>query len=458
MKVRSAILLLSGMLLVSLVPASLALEASQAGMEPPKLRVLLGKSLIVNSDQPLRRVAVSNPAVASALIITERQVLINGLRAGIVSLILWTQEEQPRTFDLQVLLDLARAREVVKRIVPDEPIEVSQTGGALVLTGTVSSPVAKSRAGAVAATQSNNVVNLLAVAENRDMVLLQVRFAEIDRQRAREFGFNIFSTGGANTFGTLSTQQFGPASVSGTVGGAIGAPLSGSTGEFRLQDVLNLFLFRTDINLGLTIKALEAQNLLQILVEPNILALNGQEASFLAGGEFPFPVIQGGQSNAITIQFREFGIRLIFTPEIELDGLIRLKVLPEVSSLDFANAVSISGFLIPALATRRAETQVELRDGQSFAIAGLLDNRLIKSASKIPLLGDIPVLGKLFKSYSIDHSNTELLVTVTPRLVNALEVDQLPPEGPTFPIPFMDVEQWDDEIGTKKAEPTSGGS
>ena len=225
MKVRSTILLLSGMLLVSLVPASLALEASQAGMEPPKLRVLLGKSLIVNSDEPLRRVSVSNPGIASALIITERQVLIHGLRAGIVSLILWTQEEQPRTFDLEVLLDLARAREVVRRIVPDEPIEVSQNGGALILTGTVSSPVAVSRAGAVAATQSNNVVNLLAVAENRDMVLLQVRFAEVDRQRSREFGFNIFSTGGVNTFGTLSTQQFGPPAVSGTVGGRL-EPLS----------------------------------------------------------------------------------------------------------------------------------------------------------------------------------------------------------------------------------------
>ena len=342
-------------------------------------------------------------------------------------------------------------------MVPDEPIEVSQTGGALILTGTVSSPVAESRALAVARTQSNNVVNLLGVAENRDMVLLQVRFAEVDRARTREFGFNLFSTGGANTFGAVSTQQFGPPAVQGTVGGRIGAPLSGSTGEFRLNDLLNLFVFRTDINLGMTLRALEAQNLLQILAEPNILALNGYEASFLAGGEFPFPVIQGGQSNAITIQFREFGIRLVFTPEIQLDGLIRLKVMPEVSSLDFANAVSISGFLIPALATRRAETMIELRDGQSFAIAGLLDNRLIKTASKIPVLGDIPVLGKLFRSYSIDKNNSELLVTVTPHLVNALEVDQVP-EGPRFPIPFMDVDRWDETVGKKKAEPTSGGS
>ena len=457
MKVRSTTLLLSGMLLVSLVPASLALEASQAGMEPPKLRVLLGKSLIVNSDQPLRRVSVSDPAVASAIVITERQVLIHGLRAGIISLILWTQKEQPRTFDLEVLLDLGRAREVVKSVVPDEPIEVSQTQGALILTGTLSSAAAVSRAAAVAATQSNNVVNLLTVAEIRDMVLLQVRFAEVDRSKSSEFGINIFSTGATNTFGAVSTQQFGPPASSGNVEGVIGAPLEGAEGSFRLTDILNLFVFRTDINLGMTIRALEAQNVLQILGEPNVLALNGQEASFLAGGEFPFPVVQGGANFNVTIQFREFGVRLTFTPEIQLDGLIRLTVEPEVSALDFANAVNISGFLVPALSTRRAKTMVELRDGQSFAIAGLIDNRVIKVANKVPFLGDIPVLGHLFKSWAVDRANSELLVTVTPRLVNALDTDQLP-EGPDFPLPFMDTDKWDQQLLKKKVEPISGGS
>ena len=288
-------------------------------------------------------------------------------------------------------------------MVPDEPIEVSQAEGALVLTGTLSSEAAVSRAAAVAGTQTTRVVNLLGVAENRDMILLQVRFAEVDRQLVNDFGFNIFSTGASNTFGSLSTGAFGPIGSVGTVSGTIGAPLRGATGSFRLTDLLNLFVFRTDINLGMTLRALENQNLLQILAEPNLLTLNGQEASFLAGGEFPFPVVQGGSSFNLSIQFREFGIRLVFTPEIQLDGLIRLTVEPEVSSLDFANAVNISGFLIPALATRRAITMVELRDGQSFAIAGLLDNRLIKTAAKLPLLGDIPVLGKLFRSHSIER-------------------------------------------------------
>ncbi len=456
MKLRNSVLLLSGILLVSLVSSG-ALEASQAGIEPPKLRVLLGKSLIVNSDEPLRRVSVSNPEIASALIITERQVLIHGLRAGVVSLILWTQQEQPRTFDLEVLLDLGKARDVIMSVVPNEPIEVSQTAGALVLTGTVSSDNVAAHAAAMAATQSSKVVNLLGVTENRDMVLLQVRFAEVDRLAVEEFGINIFSTGATNSFGQISTQQFGPPTSTGTVKETIGGRLEGSEGEFRLTDLLNVFVFRTDINLGITIRALEQQNLLQILAEPNLLALNGVEASFLAGGEFPFPIVQGGTNFAVTIQFREFGIRLNFTPTIMADGLIRLKVQPEVSALDFANAVAIAGFLIPALSTRRAETEVELRDGQSFAIAGLLDNRLIKTVNKVPVLGDIPVLGHLFRSHAIDRQNAELLVTITPRLVNALGAEQVP-EGPDFPLPFLDTDTWDEGVGKKKTEPTSGGS
>src|SRR5206468_10059739 len=167
-----------------------------------------------------------------------------------------------------------------------------------------------------------------------------------------------------------------------------------------------------------TIRALEQKNLLQILAEPNVMALDGTEASFLAGGEFPFPVVQGGGAlTTVTIMFKEFGVRLNFTPQVMTDGAIRLKVAPEVSALDFANALTVSGFLVPAISTRRAQTQVELRDGQSFAIAGLMDNRLTEIGSKVPGLGNIPILGTFFKSRATNRSNTELLVTVTPRLV-----------------------------------------
>ena len=201
------------------------------------------------------------------------------------------------------------------------------------------------------------------------------------------------------------------------------------------------------MNLALAIRALEQRNVLQILAEPNVLALNGREASFLAGGEFPFPVVQGGTNfTAVTIQFKEFGVRLNFTPNIQDDGTILLKVAPEVSALDFANALAVSGFLVPALSTWRVETEVALRDGQSFAIAGLIDNRLTEIASKVPFLGDIPFIGKLFQSRSLNRSNTELLLMVTPKLVEVLESGEIP-ATPDFPEPFLDPDQFDGKMG-----------
>jgi pilus assembly protein CpaC len=275
-------------------------------------------------------------------------------------------------------------------------------------------------------------------------VMLQVKFAEVDRSAIQQLGVNIISTGAANTIGTISTGQFAPPSLN--------SVSNNGTNTFNLGDLLNLFIFRPDINLGVTVKALENKNLLQILAEPNVLALNGSEASFLAGGEFPFPVVQGSAGlQSVTIQFKEFGIRLGFTPTLLDDGQIRLKVAPEVSALDFANGVNISGFTVPALSTRRASTQVQLRDGQSFAIAGLLDNRTTEVASKIPVLGDVPVLGNFFKSKSTNKTNTELLVMVTPHLVRPIEPGALP-SGPEFPKPFLDKEKFDGPNGETPAK------
>jgi len=272
--------------------------------------------------------------------------------------------------------------------------------------------------------------------------------------------------------GATSTQQFGSVTANvgaipanarggGSAGGAnvasggIGRTLADTPGAFGISDLLNVFLFRADLNLGATIKALQQKNLLQVLAEPNVLAMNGAEASFLAGGEFPFPVLQGGSvANAVTIQFKEFGVRLNFLPQILPDGVIRLKVAPEVSALDFANGLNVSGFFIPALSSRKASTQVELRDGQSFAIAGLIDNRLTESASKIPVLGDVPILGNFFKSRAQNKTNTELLVMVTPRLVQPTPPAQLPAQ-PEFPKPFLDRPQFDGKSG---AAPSQGGT
>jgi pilus assembly protein CpaC len=204
---------------------------------------------------------------------------------------------------------------------------------------------------------------------------------------------------------------------------------------------LNLFLFRSDINFGVVVQALQQKNLLQILAEPNLIAVNGKEASFLAGGEFPFPIVQPGQGfTAVTISFKEFGVRLRFTPVIMPNGNIHLRVVPEVSELDFTNGLTISGFNIPALSTRRADTEFELRDGQSFVIAGLMDNRLTEIANKIPGLGDIPILGNLFKSKNLQKSKTELMVLCT---VHRISPNNQPPAGPNDPQPFLDKEKFD---------------
>jgi pilus assembly protein CpaC len=280
-------------------------------------------------------------------------------------------------------------------------------------------------------------VNSLVVAPvHEEQILLEVKFAEVDRTKLQQFGINIFSTGATNTIGTVGTQQFSPPTLQ--TSGSSGTGTT-ATGTINVSDPLNIFAFRPDINLGMTIRDLESKSVLQILAEPNLLALSGQKASFLAGGEFPVPIVQGGQSiGVVTIQFRPFGVKLDFTAFVGKDKVIRLHVAPEVSTLDFSNAAIISGFTVPALSTRRAETEIELKDGQSFGIAGLLDNRAQVQLSKVPGIGDIPILGNLFRSRNVSRSNSELVVLVTPRIVDPVKLNTPPPVPPANPIKFLD--------------------
>jgi pilus assembly protein CpaC len=415
---------------------------------PAELHVLVGRSVILNSPQILKRVSVSDPTIASAVTVSPTQVLLNGLAPGKVSLILWNEQEKSMAYDLHVELDVVGLRDTISQLFPNENIQISQSGGSIVITGAASTKEVSDRVLAIAQTQSKSVVNMLAVLQisSGGQVLLQVRFAEVDRAAVQQLGINIFSTGAANTPGAVSTGQFSPPSVA-SVRGTIPGGIEGTSTTFNLGDLLNIFVFRPDLNLAVTIRALQQHNVLQILAEPNLLALNGREASFLAGGEFPFPSVQAGSGvSSVTITFKEFGVRLKFTPTILSDGTIRLKVTPEVSALDFTNGLTISGFNVPALSTRRAETEVELRDGQSFAIAGLIDNRLTENASKIPGLGDIPIIGKLFRSRSINKSKTELMVMVTPKLVKPLAPGQVP-TMPDFKKPFLDNNKFDGKSG-----------
>ncbi len=414
--------------------------AESSGAAP--LRVLVGKSLLINTTERLKRVSVTDPTIADPQVVSPTQILIHGRSPGEVSLLIWDELERSRSFDLRVDVDVSAAAEEEKRVFPDEQITVTPSRSAIVLSGHVSDEDVSKRAGMIAEAYSHNVVNVLSFGPvGAQEVLLEVKFAEVDRSAMTQLGANFFSTGAANTIGTVTTGQFGgfgSQQVTQTTGQAVTSPF---TSNQTIGSVLNLFLFRPDIHLGAVIEALQNKNVLQILAEPNLIAVNGKEASFLAGGEFPFPIVQPGQGfTAVTIQFKEFGVKLKFTPLIEPNGNIHLRVVPEVSTLDFANSLTISGFTIPALSTRRADTEFELQDGQSFVIAGLMDNRVTNIVNKVPGLGDIPILGNFFKSKSAQKSNSELMVLCTARRVSP---NVQPPAGPANPIPLLNKDQFD---------------
>jgi len=389
------------------------------------LFVSVGKSLVVDSPVNIQRVSVANGDVAEALAVNPREVLVNGKAVGETSMIVWQQGGNRLFFDLTVRPSNSKASAIqqeIDRELPGQEIKVSFENETAFLHGTVKDLTSADRAVAIASSLGKTV-NLLhvTVPPTEAQVLLKVRFYDVDRTATQSLGLNLFSTGATNTIGTVSTGQFSPPVVT---------PNPGSPTTLTLSNLLNVFLFRPDLNLGATIEALEARNLLQTLAEPNVLAINGKTASFLAGGEFPYPTLQGGGGGLgqVTIQFKEFGIRLNFTPIITPRGTVRLRVMPEVSSLDFANGLVFEGFTIPALDTRRIETEIELEEGQSFAIGGLLDNTLQQTLNRIPGLANIPLLGKIFQSRNITKSNSELLVVVTPELVRPMPKGQPVPE------------------------------
>jgi pilus assembly protein CpaC len=446
--------------------ASLALGlqgAPQQGTVSPEgqvLHILVGKSVIINSQARVTRILTSNPAVVEALATSPTQVVAEGKTAGTGSLILWDETGHSQMLDVIVDLDISGLRTAIEQAYPDRSIDVQADGGRLILSGKVANPQEIIDLSKMAGFYSTQIVSSLTVPLSHDrQVLLEVKFAEVDRSRISQFGVNVLGLGAANTPGAISTQQFGPPSGSNaqSTGGASitgKIPLRDTTTTLTVPDLLNIFLFRPDLNLGATIKALEQHAVLQILAQPNLLALNGQKASFLAGGEFPFPVVQGGQSiGVVTIQFRPFGVKLEFTGTIGSDNVIRLHVAPEVSTLDFTNALTLSGFVVPAISTRKAETEIELKDGQSFGIAGLLDHRAQVQMSKIPGIGDIPILGQLFHSRNINRSNTELMVLVTPHIVDPIRATSPLPPDPKLSVPYLDTPKFDQKMpGHKKVE------
>jgi pilus assembly protein CpaC len=420
-----------------------ATVATPEGTGSHTLHLLVGRSLVITSPSPIKRVSIADPSIAEAVVISPYQVLLNGKAPGGVSLLIWDETDQSQTFEVSVDIDILSLNEKIHEVFPTEPVQLETSKDIVMLSGKISSVLVAAQILDIVKGSTPKVISLMTFPPTPvKEVLLEVKFAEVDRAAVSELGANILRQFGSNMPMSMSTGQFSPPSFQNSTPAttaANGVTTGATPPQYNVNNLLNISIFRPDINMAMMIEALETNSVLQILAEPNLLTESGKEASFLAGGQFPVPVVQGSVSGGvapITIQFKEFGVRLSFTPTVMPDGLIRLNVKPEVSSLDYTNSVTISGTTVPALSTRRAESDMELRDGQSFAIAGLIDNQVTEQFNKIPGISAIPILGKLFESRSLNKSKSELLILVTPRIVLPLTPDTLPP-GPVFPRTFL---------------------
>jgi pilus assembly protein CpaC len=416
--------------LVSVLVAAAAISVCAQG-GPEEIRLTIGKSIVIDYPADIARISTSNADIVDASPVTGREVLVHGKAFGTVTLVVWSKAGQRNFYNITVEQNLEPLRRLLKETFPNEDIHVQSSRDSLSLTGRVANKDVSDRASALASPFGKTVVNNLQIAEGaaERQILLRIKFAELSRSASNQFAVNLVSTGATNTIGGVSTGQAGSTTPS-SIGG-------GQPTIFSISNALNIFAFRPDLNLGAFIQALEQHNLLQTLDEPTLMTTDGKEASFLVGGEFPIPVLQGGaNSGAVTIQFREFGVRLNFTPTITGHSNIRLHVKPEVSALDYSNALSFNGFTIPALSSRKIETNVELGEGQSFVIAGLIDNQVTETLSKIPGLSSVPILGNLFKSRNVTKSDDELVVLVTPEITMPLQPGDAKPGVPA-PRPFL---------------------
>jgi pilus assembly protein CpaC len=419
MRFAAATLLVAACVAAPSAQSSPSRPGEAEGLPYERISLVVGRSRVLTTDYDVRRLAVTNPLVADAIVVTPREVLIDAKIPGLTSLILWSDAGR-KQYDVAVDTGASALQQQLAAVFPDEDIRAAVTDEAVVLVGRASSNEVAMRAAEIAdaSAAKHKVINLLkwpSVVDSQQ-VMLEVRFAEVEHDAATQLGLSLLSSR-QNFDAGSSTQQFPTPFLD-----------YSKTPPIQVPDYLNLFLFAKQSGILAILKALESRGQSQSLAEPNLIAYNGQEASFLAGGEFPVPLVQGN-TGQVTVVFKEFGVRLTFRPTIAGD-MIRLKVRPEVSTLDFANGLTLSGFKVPALKTRRAETDVELRDGQSFAIAGLLDNEATDDKQAIPVMSKLPIIGPLFRSKSTTKQRTELLVLITPHLVRPLD----PTEVPALPL------------------------
>jgi pilus assembly protein CpaC len=411
-----------------------------------ELSVAAGKTVVVDCARPVIRVAIGLGDVAEVSAVSPTEIVVSGKTPGETSLVIWDTGGGRQFFNVTVRSGralsgdaLEAVRRQLKTEFPGQDLKVSAENNGIYLRGTAKDLTSAGRAVQIAS-GAGKVVNLLnvEVPSADPQILLKVRFASVDRNKAKDLGINLFSLGFGNVIGGITTGQFSPPSISGGSGSGSGSSVSTPGGQASFSNEQNIFAFLPGLGVGATIKALETKGVVEVLAQPNVLAANGKQASFLAGGEYPYPVVQGTSSGsgAVTITFKEYGVRLNFIPTITPRGSIRLQVAPEVSALDFTNAVQVSGFNVPAITTRKVTTEVELSDGQTFLIGGLLDNRETETFQKIPFIGDMPYIGKFFQSMSKNRTNTELIVIVTPEIVAPLAAGAPLPEL-NYPVPFL---------------------
>ncbi|HML18221.1 MAG TPA: pilus assembly protein N-terminal domain-containing protein [Bryobacteraceae bacterium] len=407
------------------------------GQAAEDLRLTVGKSIVIDYPSDIRTISTSSADIIDASPVTTREILVHGKGLGGATMIVWSKSGQRTFYNVNVDLNLDPLRKILKDTFPAENITVRGERDEISLNGRIANKDTMDRAMSLAAGFAKTVVNNLQLGAPPidKQILLRVKFAELDRSKEVQYGVNMFGLPGQTLIGS-TTGQFSNGSFSGTAGVSTGTTAA-SQALMTITQALSLFAFDPKLNLGAFIKALQDNAILEILSEPNLVTTNGKEATFLVGGEFPVPVLQGGaNSGAVTIQFREFGIKLIFTPIITANGTIKMHLRQEVSTLDFADGVSINGFTIPALSTKRTETDVELGEGQSFVVSGLLDQRDQETLSKIPVLSSLPIFGSLFKSKDITKSRQELVMLVTPEITMPLNPGDPKPE-PYFPGKFL---------------------
>lgn len=401
--------------------ASEQITVSPAESEAQKIKLIVGKSQLINILKPVNRVSVGNPEVADVVVTSPKQIHVNAKAPGVTSMILWGRDGVCTFLDLEVCPDISGLKQKVKEIIPDDNIKINGAHDSIILSGEVSS--ASNLASALSLAEPfapKKVVNLMQVG-GVQQVMIEVRVAEMSRTLIRQLGINFNF---ANQSGDFGVSLLGGITSLAPYIEQSQLATGGAFGMFVSPVVNALFRFNKGSATWTNfIDALREDRLVKILAEPTLTTLSGQEASFLAGGEFPIPVPQVGMmAGAVTIEYKQYGVGLVFTPTVLSSDKISMRVSPEVSELDFAAAVVIAGYEVPGLTVRRASTVIELADGQSFAIAGLLKDEVRQIVSKFPLLGDIPVLGALFRSSSFQKNESELVIIVTPHLVKPLDM------------------------------------